>query len=73
MLNTNCKEQTKSQEVKDGDKEYHLLGHNAVLSVESQPTFRRKISPPFLGSNKPRKAPACKQVASHVSVKEIRL
>jgi hypothetical protein len=26
--------------------EYHLLGYNAVYSVESQPTFRWNISPP---------------------------
>jgi hypothetical protein len=33
-------------------EEYYLLGYNAVQSVESQPTFRRNISPPFSGSNK---------------------
>jgi hypothetical protein len=31
-------------------EEYHLLGYNAVQSVESQPTFRRNILPPFSGS-----------------------
>jgi hypothetical protein len=29
-----------------------------MQSVESQPTFRRNISPPFSGSNKPSKIPA---------------
>jgi hypothetical protein len=31
-------------------EEYHLLGYNAMWSVESQPTFRRNISPPSSGS-----------------------
>jgi hypothetical protein len=33
-----------------GYEEYYLLGYNAVQSVEIQPTFRRNISPSFLGS-----------------------
>jgi cytochrome P450 family 6 len=28
-------------------KVFYLLGYNAVISVESQPKFRRKISPPL--------------------------
>jgi hypothetical protein len=28
------------------DKEFYLLGHNAVQSVESKPTFQRNVSPP---------------------------
>jgi hypothetical protein len=31
-------------------QEFYLLGYNAVQSVESQPTFRRNISPHFPGS-----------------------
>jgi hypothetical protein len=31
------------------DEEYHLLGYNALKSVESQPAFRRNISPPSSG------------------------
>jgi hypothetical protein len=35
--------------------EFYLLGHNAVQSVESEPTFRRNMLPPSAGSkNKPR-------------------
>jgi hypothetical protein len=30
--------------------EEYLLGYNAVWSVESQPTFRSNISPPYSGS-----------------------
>jgi hypothetical protein len=33
-----------------GYEKYHLLGHNAVYSVECQPTFWRNISPPSSGS-----------------------
>jgi hypothetical protein len=33
-------------------EEYYLLGNDAVYSVESQPTFRRNISPPSSGSKK---------------------
>jgi hypothetical protein len=47
----------------------YLLTYNAVYSVESQPTFRRNISPPSSGSNKPSKIPAWKQVASRARVK----
>jgi hypothetical protein len=40
-------------------EEFHVLGYNALLSVESQPTFRRNISHPSSGSkNKPSKEPA---------------
>jgi hypothetical protein len=40
-------------------EEYCLLGYNAMQSTESQPTFRRNISPLSLGSkNKPSKIPA---------------
>jgi hypothetical protein len=36
----------------------YLLGYNAVLSVESKPTFRRLISPPSSGqNNNPSKKP----------------
>jgi hypothetical protein len=35
-----------------GYEEYHLMGYNAVYSVECQPTFRRNISPPSSGSKK---------------------
>jgi hypothetical protein len=31
-----------------GYEEYYLVGYNAVYSIESQPTFRRNISPPSL-------------------------
>jgi hypothetical protein len=37
-------------------EELYLLRYNAVQSIESQPTFRRNISPPSSGSkNKPSK------------------
>jgi hypothetical protein len=37
-------------------KEYYLLGYNAVYSTESEPTSRRKTSPPSSGQkNKPNK------------------
>jgi hypothetical protein len=29
-----------------GYEEYYLLGYNAMLSVESEPTFPRNLSPP---------------------------
>jgi hypothetical protein len=32
-----------------GYEKYYLLGYNAVYSVESKPTFRRKINPPSSG------------------------
>jgi hypothetical protein len=41
----------------------YLLGHKALLSVESKPTFRRNISPPSSCSkNKPRQKQAYKQL-----------
>jgi hypothetical protein len=43
---------------KSGYAEFYLLGHNAMYSVESQPTFRRNLSPPSSGSkNKLSKKP----------------
>jgi hypothetical protein len=48
-----------------GYEECYHLRSNAVLSVESQPTFRRKISHPSSGSkNTQSKMPAWKQVTS---------
>jgi hypothetical protein len=48
-----------------GYEEYYLLGYKAVQSVESQPKFRKTISPPVFGSkNKASEKPAWKQVAS---------
>jgi hypothetical protein len=41
-----------------GYEKYYLLGYITVYSVESQQTFRRNISPPFLESNKPSNIPA---------------
>jgi hypothetical protein len=39
-------------------EEFYLVIYNAVQSVESQPTFRRKMSPSSSGSNnKPSKEP----------------
>jgi hypothetical protein len=40
------------------------IRYNAMWSFESQSTFRRNISPPFSGSNKPRNIPARKQEIS---------
>jgi hypothetical protein len=43
----------------------HLLGYNAMSSIESQLTFRRNTLSPFSGSkNKPSKKPAWKQATS---------
>jgi hypothetical protein len=53
---------------KPTDEECYLLGYSAVQSVESQLTFRRNISAPSSGSNKPSKIPARKQVAKRPSV-----
>jgi hypothetical protein len=40
-------------------EEVYLLGYTAVKSVESQPTFRRSLSPAFSGQkNKPCEKPA---------------
>jgi hypothetical protein len=39
-------------------EEYYPLEYNAVYSVESQPTFRKNISPSSSGSIKPSKIPA---------------
>jgi hypothetical protein len=48
-----------------GYEEYYILQYNAVCSVESRPTFRRNMLPPFSGSkNEQSKKPAWKQVAS---------
>jgi hypothetical protein len=33
-------------------EEYHILGYDAMQSIEFQPTFRRNISPPSSGSKK---------------------
>jgi hypothetical protein len=42
-----------------GHDVFCLLGYNAVQSIESQPTFRRNMSPPSSGSEKePSKKPA---------------
>jgi hypothetical protein len=46
-------------------EEFCLLEHNAVYSAESQPTFRKNMSPSSSGSkSKLRKKPAWMQVAS---------
>jgi hypothetical protein len=48
-------------------EESYLLGYKAVWSVESQPTFRRKMSPPHSGSKiKPSKKTGWKQVVSRL-------
>jgi hypothetical protein len=48
-------------------EEYHLLGCDAVQSVEFQPTFQRNISPPSSRSKKLfQQEPANKQVASRI-------
>jgi hypothetical protein len=42
------------------NEEFYHLGNNAVKSVESQPAFRRNMSPPSSGSkNKPSKNSGC--------------
>jgi hypothetical protein len=41
-----------------GDYEqYYFLGHNAIWSIKSQPTFQRNISPPSSWLNKLSKVP----------------
>jgi hypothetical protein len=45
-----------------GYEEYHHLGYNAVQSVDSQPTFRRNISPPSSG---PKHKPSKKATWKH--------
>jgi hypothetical protein len=48
-----------------GYKGFYLLGYNAMYSTETQPTFRRNMSPQSSGSkNKPRKTSEWKQAAS---------
>jgi hypothetical protein len=48
-----------------GYEEYYLLGYNAMYSVESQPMFRRDMSPPSWGPKyKQSKKAAWKQVES---------
>jgi hypothetical protein len=43
---------------RSGCEGFHLLGYNAVQSVESQSTFRRNVSPPSSGlKSKPNKKP----------------
>jgi hypothetical protein len=44
--------------------EFCLLGYNAVLSVESHPTFRRNMSPPSLGSKNNEGETSVKQVSN---------
>jgi hypothetical protein len=43
-------------------EEYCLMGSNAVYSVERQPTFRKNLSHPSSGWQKPRNIPAWKHV-----------
>jgi hypothetical protein len=51
-----------------GYDEFYLLGYNAVYSIESQPTFRKNMSPPSSGSkNKQSKKLVWKYVASRNS------
>jgi hypothetical protein len=53
-----------------GYEEYYLLGYKAVYYTESQPTFRKNISPPSLESkNMQNKKPSWKQVASRTTLK----
>jgi hypothetical protein len=41
-----------------GYEAFYLLGYNAVYSDENNPKFRRRMSPPSSGSNKPSNKPA---------------
>jgi hypothetical protein len=46
-------------------EEFYLLGYNALLSVESQVTFRRNTLPPSSGfKNKSSKKPVSKLLAT---------
>jgi hypothetical protein len=47
-----CNDDEKTGEQHNGKEEYHFLRNNAAQSVESQPLFRRNISPPSSRSNK---------------------
>jgi hypothetical protein len=48
----------------DGHAEYYSLEYNDVYSVERQPTFRRNLSPPPSGWNKPSTIPTWEHVVS---------
>jgi hypothetical protein len=52
-------EKKEEKQVDNGHEEFRLLGYDAMYSVESQPTFRRNMSPSSSGlKNKP-----CKKLA----------
>jgi hypothetical protein len=42
-----------------GLEESYILGYNAMESVESQPTFRKNMSPPYSGSKNKRSFACC--------------